>query len=536
MTQEGSANNHLVTKSYIDNHSTNTNYVKVDGSNMMTGDLNMNEQRVKNTLDPSDEQDTVNKRYLESQLTDYLKTDGQNPMTFNLNMNNYRILNVKDFDPSTSSLQDVPNIKYIQDNFLSSNLIILTDNLNAANNKIFFLGDPVDSLDAVNKKYVDDGFIKKNGSNAMFGNLNLNNNKIINLHEPILNSDATNKKYVDNKTRINPSHSLTNSFQYLMNDINEISTEYGLIADKIDDLSWSPHENKKVLYFKALKDGLNYRYRLGFQMTQASPIANTIAIEQLFNNENYWNKAEILINGTGITIESSHTNKFHFSNYYYTKTIVQLKRLTAPVHQLYYTTHIDNVTSSPVQLQQYLLAYGVNSFMSDVDSIVYNIPLFKNVNDKMQMQVELDMNNKKISNVASGVNDNDVVNKKQMENSLKYFIFGEINIGENTFSLNGAKEIITPYRHIKEILFVYKTYISANAGDYRTLPRIGIEIKSSLSSLNFRTLSNGINQRISVNQKISESLMSVDLTSGPINNNRLSRDKILMLIELSFHL
>ena len=291
-------------------------------------------RELKNTLDPTDEQDTVNKRYLESQLTDYLKRNGQPPMTFNLNMDNY---------------------------------------------------------------------------------------KIVNLNEPTLNSDATTKKYVDNKTKIKPSHSLTNSFKYLMNDINEISTEYGLIADKIDDLSWSPHENKKVLYFKAVKDGLNYRYRLGLQMTQASPIANTIAIEQLFNNENYWNKAEISINGTGITIESYHTNKFHFSNYYYTKTIVQLKRLTAPEHQLYYTTHIDNVTSSlppreklieklTVRSQQYLLAYGVNSFMSDVDSIVYNLPLFKRINDKMQMQVNLDMNNKKIENLAKPTDLNDAVN------------------------------------------------------------------------------------------------------------------------------
>ena len=48
----------------------------------MTGDLNMNEQRVKNTLDPTDEQDTVNKRYLESQLTDYLKRNGQNSNDF----------------------------------------------------------------------------------------------------------------------------------------------------------------------------------------------------------------------------------------------------------------------------------------------------------------------------------------------------------------------------------------------------------------------------------------------------------------------
>ena len=334
MTQEGSANNHVVTKKYVDDEiakipsgSGRSYFLKKDGSVPMTGDLNMNEQRVKNTLDPTDEQDTVNKRYLESQLTDYLKRNGQNAMTFDLNMDNY---------------------------------------------------------------------------------------KIVNLNEPTLNSDATTKKYVDNKTLINPSHSLTNSFEYLMNDINEISTEYGLIADKIDNLSWSPHENKKVLYFKALKDGLNYRYRLGFQMTQASPIANTIAIEQLFNNENYWNKAEISINGTGITIESSHTNKFHYevgaSNYYYTKTIIQLKRLTAPEHQLYYTTHIDNVTSSPIQLQQYILAYGVNSFMSDVDSIVYNLPLFKRINDKMQMQVNLDMNNKKIENLAKPTDLNDAVN------------------------------------------------------------------------------------------------------------------------------
>ena len=263
---------------------------------------------------------------------------------------------------------------------------------------------------AVNRNYVTSNFLKLDGTVAMTGDLNMGNHKILSLNEPTLNSDATTKKYVDNKTLINPSHSLTNSFEYLMNDINEISTEYGLIADKIDNLSWSPHENKKVLYFKAEKDGLNYRYRLGFQMTQASPIANTIAIEQLFNNENYWNKAEISINGTGITIESSHTNKFHFSNYYYTKTIVQLKRLTAPEHQLYYTTHIDNVTSSPIQLQQYLLAYGVNSFMSDVDSIVYNLPLFKRINDKMQMQVNLDMNNKKIENLAKPTDSNDAVN------------------------------------------------------------------------------------------------------------------------------
>ena len=160
MSQEGSANNHLVTKGYVDGEiakipsgsgsgsgNINTsNFLKKDGSVAMTGDLNMNEQRVKNTLDPSDEQDTVNKRYLESQLNDYLKRNGQNTMTFDLNMNGYKIVNLKNITSFS-----------------------------------------IDS-EAVNKKYVDN-FLKKDGSVAMTGNLNMATNKIKNLGTPSTHED-----------------------------------------------------------------------------------------------------------------------------------------------------------------------------------------------------------------------------------------------------------------------------------------------------------------------------------------------------------
>ena len=155
MSQEGSANNHLVTKGYVDGHSTNANYLKVDGSNVMTGDLNMNEQRVKNTLDPTDEQDTVNKRYLESQLTDYLKRNGQSPMTFDLNMNSYKIVNLEDPDNDG----DAANKKYVKDEIAK-----------------------IPSIDTSN-------FLKKDGSVAMTGDLNMATNKIKNLGTPTTNEN-----------------------------------------------------------------------------------------------------------------------------------------------------------------------------------------------------------------------------------------------------------------------------------------------------------------------------------------------------------
>ena len=49
------------------------------------------------------EQDGVNKRFLEAQLHDYLKTNGQNPVTFDLNMNNYKMINLRD---TTGSIFD----------------------------------------------------------------------------------------------------------------------------------------------------------------------------------------------------------------------------------------------------------------------------------------------------------------------------------------------------------------------------------------------------------------------------------------------
>lgn len=131
---------------YVDN----APFVKTDGSRMMAAPLNMNEQRVENMANPVNEQDSVNKRYLESQLVDYVKRNGTEPMTFNLDMANYRITNT---------------------------------------------GDPQGKKDAANKRYVD-RFLQLTGG-PMQGVLNMNNFNVTNLPLPTDIEEAANKQYVD---------------------------------------------------------------------------------------------------------------------------------------------------------------------------------------------------------------------------------------------------------------------------------------------------------------------------------------------------
>ena len=71
-----------------------------------------------------------------------------------------------------------------------------------------------------------------------------------------------------------------------------------------------------------------------------------------------------------------------------------------------------------------------------------------------------------------------------------------------------------PHRNIKNIFFVYKTYNSSN--NTRNLPRIGVKIEAG-NTLNLRTSSEGVNQHISVNQTMTQDILSVELTSGPID-------------------
>ena len=542
MIQEGSANNHLVTKKYVDDEiakipSSNSSYfLKKDGSVAMTGDLNMNEQRVKNTLDPTDEQDTVNKRYLESQLTDYLKRNGQNTMTFDLNMNSYKIVNLKDITSSSNDSEAV-NKKYVDLNFLNflklDGSVSMSGDLNMASNKIKNLGTP--------SSYEANAAVNVEFFNSELNSSNQNISRQI---------TTAYKKYVDESLISSQEHFRKNAFLYLMEDVDESSSENNISVTGIIDYALSIHQmNKKVYQLRLNKDlgSTDYRSRIGFNLGSLNIGYYTFVCE--FFPPTMTN-VSVTASGTTISITKQATKTFPT----YTKTIVQFHRWNStPPQFIYLDLHGSTPNNSPTALA-FMVVYGVEGYFPNVPSSVFD-QVYVVDNGRMVMQTELDlngnsirgtlnsssnnivmlkkidMNNQKIINVAFGIDDNDAVNRKQLEDNLKFFVYGGLNIGENKFLLNGFTDIIMPHRNIINIFFVYKTYNSSN--NAQNLPRIGVKIKAG-NTLNLRTLSEGVNQHISVNQTMTQDILSVELNSGPISQNRLSRDRILMLIELSF--
>ena len=354
-----------------------------------------------------------------------------------------------------------------------------------------------------------------------------------------------------NESHVTPSgHFRENPFLYLMEDADESSSENNITVSGIVPFYSNIHQiNKNAYRISLVKDSgsNNYRSRIGFNLGSL-PIGYYTFVCEFFPSTIL--NVSVTALGTTISINKQTTKTYST----YAKTVVQFHRWNSTPPQFIYLDLHGSETSNNRNVSAHLIVYGVKGYFPDVPSSVFDQmyvvnngrmimqtdldlnghSIYRNIDfssDNIKLLKNIDMNNQKIINVADGTSDKDVVNKKQMENNLKYFVYGGINIGGNKFLLNGFSDIIMPYRYITSIFFVYKTYNSSNS--LQNLPRIGIKIEAG-NSLNLRTSSEGVSQHIIINQAMTQSILSVELTRGPIQNG-LSRDRISMLIELSFH-
>ena len=323
----------------------------------------------------------VDSKANKSDLNDYMKLDGSKVMTGTLNMNNNRITNLPSPHLSTEP---------------------------ATKDYVTTVMNHLPSL-----------FLDRQGKSTMLGNLNMNNHLIQNVKDPDNTDDCANKKYVDSqisKANIKPSHTPKNAFKYLMDDVNEWSSEYNIKVLSFSDLAESPHSwDKKVLNITPKKTNFHYRFRFGVQVFPVDINTPYTMCIELFNRDYItWSRTQIFIEGLGIWLRNHDTVKYqhHYdsnNDLYYHRTIINFNRtsISGP-SQILYTIHYDNrggdLDTYPDQFkdQLYVVAYGCKGYFNNIDSLVYDKhEAYEIDKTKMKMLVSLDLNNNSIINVGN---------------------------------------------------------------------------------------------------------------------------------------
>ena len=322
------------------------NYVKKN-SPEVAADLDMKGFEVKNMkLTPAGDLSATSNKYVDSKvnnkankrdLNDYLKLDGTSQMQGNLNMNNRRITNL----PHPQLSDEAATKDYV----------------------------------TISLNHLPSLFLDRQGKSKMLGNLQMNDNRITGLtNSPNADDEATNKKYVDDnilKNNIKPSHTHKNVFQYLMNDVNEWSSEYNIKVESFSDLSESPHSwDKRVLIITPVKSGRNYRFRLGLQMFRMKTNESYSLIVELYNRDyKTWQRQQTFVEGTGMWVINHNTTKYQYQygssgDLYYSKTLIKFEKTSSsPPIFVYFTVHFDdngghmNTYPKDFKNQVYIVAY-----------------------------------------------------------------------------------------------------------------------------------------------------------------------------------
>ena len=147
-------------------------YLKLDGTKRMSGDLHMNGRRVVGLTNiPAYNGEATNKRYVDtklndkanrSDLNDYLKLDGSDQIQGDLVMNNKRILKLP--EPQFADEPVTKRNTFFYNEFLDlEGNSKMRGNIKMNDNRITGLTNPPNADDkATNKKYVDENISKAN--------------------------------------------------------------------------------------------------------------------------------------------------------------------------------------------------------------------------------------------------------------------------------------------------------------------------------------------------------------------------------------
>ena len=431
----------------------------------MTGDIRMNNNRIYGIGNVENDTSAVNRKYVNDELDKKPNTDtvvlrdGSQTMTGNLDMNNKRIINVA----NPISETDVVNKRYFETHVNNIDLsdylkrdgtVSMTGPLDMGDRKIIDCGQPTGTRDVTNKAYVDSEVGKKpdinqvilrDGSNTMTSVLDMNNQRIINLGNATHNQDAItlkqvndgiatvsteNNKYTDQqiaKSHISTHTNRKNVLSYAMDD-GEFTEDFGIQDVNLIDFDDMPHKmNKKAFSMKVRRttDGSNeYKGRFDFNLFKMyrdnKSDKYTVCVETYFQKSPFYGyEFESTLLGfekLNMNIDLGTTIKVN-SEYKYLRTILNLSPDgTSPSIQrrLYvnFKSNFDN--NSPNLLPVFVLIYGIKGeAKSDLDMTIYDYEkAYEVANNQFQLHVPIDMNNNKITGLGVATDDNDAISKK----------------------------------------------------------------------------------------------------------------------------
>ena len=407
---------------------------------------------------PDNNDQAANKKYVDDEikkipspdLSTYLKKDGTVEMTGNLDMGNQQITNL---GANIQNTYDVVNLGFCDTKYLQK---VSNSDLDMDNHKIKDMAQPTDDNDASTKAYVDTEiakipsvgsdlsvYLKKDGSVAMTGNLDMNNQYIQNIKTPKANesdksanvgfvvkeiNDSNANLTQQYKDYMAQSHLIsshkTNELKYLI-DSDESSSEYNITVNGIAAFNQSPHQNKKAYDITLIKDsGSNdYRSRIGFNIYTLAIGTYTIVFE--FYPPEMTN-IQLSCDASEAYIHKAVQRDFSA----YSKLLVQFNNNSKQTPNYIYLTMHGTATATPVQC--HLVVYGVKDWSDSVYPGVYdgldNV-MFEYKNGDMQMQVNLDMNNKIISSLINPIYDSEAMNLGYFTNLFKTKYTGTIASG-----------------------------------------------------------------------------------------------------------
>ena len=534
-----SDNTDAATKKYVDDNSSgsfdDSSLLKKDGSRKMTGNLNMDNNKIYNLPAPDGPKQPTPLAFTDLK---YLHVTGTNSMSNNLNMNNKKINHLA----PPIDLNDATNKKYVDDTLLLNNIamqnylkkdgsVAMTGNLNLGSKKIVSLATPTTNTDAATKKYVDDNsgtpdlsdYLEKDGTVAMTGNLNVGNNKIINLSNPTQDNEAVTKDYADklvHHTAVQPSH-YNDQFAYLMSSsaqwTDEIDTGTSFFIRRIEDLAPNKgnfhNYNHKVIFLTINKNSQGgFKYKMGINFYRLTANADyTLCLEILNTDYQLWHKSQISVDkGTskGLSIENvsvkklSHryttsTNKVEFM--YYHRIIVNFQKLsTGNKFFLHFLVNIPQEgTDLAVYPRQfsgvYLITYGIVGKISNIDpDKVYDYHTAFDIKPtEVMYNVDINANNKKILNINLDRNSNNSAATVGMVNEIHPFTKNYIyrKYFEDFFDFNDSN-IYVLNKTSSGVVFNSLSSITGNSARNITFPTKTIDnIKDGGLNVNSCTIS-----------------------------------------------